>query len=185
MFASDVGLDEAPLQTPDNGYVWFAVTKIEPAHDRTFEEAKPQVEAQWRAEQVDKALAAKADDLVKQIRSGASVASVAKSAGAEAKSAADIHRDEKAGLPESVVAAIFREPADGSGSAATPDGRTVFKITADRTPPVDFADLRVKAMAEKLGGATRDSLLDHYIAGLRRSLGVTVNQNVLQSAAGS
>ena len=185
VFASDVGLDEAPLQTPDNGYVWFAVTKIEPAHDRTFEEAKPQVEAQWRAEQVDKALAAKADDLVKQIRSGASVASVAKSAGAEAKSAADIHRDEKAGLPESVVAAIFREPADGSGSAATPDGRTVFKITADRSPPVDFADLRVKAMAEKLGGATRDNLLDHYIAGLRRSLGVTVNQNVLQSAAGS
>ena len=182
-FASDVGLDEAPLQTPDNGYVWFAVTKIDPAHDRTFEEAKPEVEAQWRAEQVDKALAAKADDLVKQIRSGAGVANAAKSVGAEPKSAADIHRDDK-GLPELVVAAIFREPADGSGSAATPDGRTVFKITADKTPQVDFADLRVKAMAEKLDGAARDSLLDQYVAGLRRSLGVTVNQNVLQSAEG-
>ena len=89
------------------------------------------------------------------------------------------------GLPESVVAAIFREPADGSGSAATPDGRAVFKITADRTPAVDFADLRVKAMAEKLDGAVRDSLLDQYIAALRRSLGVTVHDNVLQSAEGS
>ena len=184
-FASDVGLDEAPLQTPDNGYVWFAVTKIEPSHDRSFEEARPEVEAQWRAEQIDKALAAKADDLVKQIRAGASVASVAKSAGAEAKSAADIHRDDKTGLPELVVAAIFREPADGSGSAATPDGRTVFKITADRTPAVDFADLRVKAIAEKIDGAARDSLLDQYIAALRRSLGVTVHDNVLQSAEGS
>jgi peptidyl-prolyl cis-trans isomerase D len=182
-FASDVGLDEAPLQTPDNGYVWFAVTKIDPAHDRTFEEAKPEVEAQWRAEQVDKALAAKADELVKQIRSGGSVAEAAKSVGAEPKSAADVHRDDKS-LPESVVAAIFREPADGSGSAATQGGRTVFKITADRTPPVDFADLRVKAMAEKLDGATRDSLLDQYIAGLRGSLGVTVHPNVLQSAEG-
>ncbi len=182
-FASDVGLDESPLQTPDNGYVWFAVTKIDPAHDRTFEEAKPEVEAQWRAEQVDKALAAKADELVKQIRAGGSVAEAAKSVGAEPKSAADIHRDDKS-LPESVVAAIFREPADGSGSAATQDGRTVFKITADRTPPVDFADLRVKAMAEKLDGATRDSLLDQYIAGLRGSLGVTVHPNVLQSAEG-
>jgi peptidyl-prolyl cis-trans isomerase D len=182
-FASDVGLDEAPLQTPDNGYVWFAVTKIDPAHDRTFEEAKPEVEAQWRAEQVDKALAAKADELVKQIRSGGSVAEAAKSVDAEPKSAADVHRDDKS-LPESVVAAIFREPADGSGSAATQGGRTVFKITADRTPPVDFADLRVKAMAEKLDGATRDSLLDQYIAGLRGSLGVTVHPNVLQSAEG-
>ena len=182
-FASDVGLDEAPLQTPDNGYVWFAVTKIEPSHDRSFEEARPEVETQWKAQQVDKALAAKADDLVKQIRAGASVAEVAKGAGAEAKSAADIHRDDK-GLPESVVAAIFREPADGSGSAATPDGRSVFKITADKTPPVDFADLRVKAMAEKIDGAARDSLLDQYIAALRRSLGVTVHDNVLQSAEG-
>ena len=183
-FASDVGLDEAPLQTRDNGFVWFAVTKIEPSHDRTFEEAKPEVEAQWRAEQVDKALAAKADDLVKQLRAGASVADVAKSAGAAPKTAVDIHRDEKAGLPQSVVAAIFREPADGSGSAATPDGRTVFKITADRTPPVDSVDPRVKAMAQQLDGATRDSLLDQYIAALRRSLGVTVHESVLQSAEG-
>ena len=183
-FGSDVGLDEAALQTPDNGYVWFVVTKVDSAHDRSFEEAKPEVEALWRAEQVDKALAAKADDLVKQIRSGASVADVAKGVGAESKSAADIHRDDKK-LPESVVAAIFRGPADGAGSAATPDGRTVFKITADTTPPVDFADLRVKQMAEKLDGATRDSLIDQYIAALRRSLGVTVHQNVLQSAEGS
>ncbi len=183
-FASDVGLDEAPLQTGDNGFVWFAVTKIEPSHDRTFEEAKPEVEAQWRAEQIDKALAAKADDLVKQLRAGASVAEVAKSVGAEAKTAVDIHRDEKTGLPETVVAAIFREPADGSGSAATPEGRIVFKIAVDRTPPVDAIDPRVKAMAQQLDGATRDSLLDQYIAALLRSLGVTVHENVLQSAEG-
>ncbi len=183
-FASDVGLDEAPLQTPDNGYVWFAVTKVEPSHDRSFAEAKPEVETQWRAQQVDRALAAKADDLVKQIRAGGTVADVAKSAGAEVKSAADIHRDDKTGLPESVVAAIFREPADGSSSAATPDGRTVLKITADKTPLVDFADLRVKAMAEKIDGAARDSLLDQYVGALRRSLGVTVHENVLQSAEG-
>ena len=183
-FASDVSLDEAPLETKDNGFVWFAVTKIEPSHERTFEEAKPEVEAQWRAEQVDKALAAEADDLVKQLRAGASVADVAKSVGADAKTAADIHRDEKTGLPQSVVAAIFREPADGSGSAATPEGRTVFKITADKTPPVDSIDPRVKAMAEQLDGATRESLLDQYIAALTRSLGVTVHENVLQSAEG-
>ena len=82
------------------------------------------------------------------------------------------------------MAAIFREPADGSGSAATPEGRTVFKIAVDRTPPVDVIDPRVRATAEKLDGATRDSLLDHYIAALLRSLGVTVHPNVLQSAEG-
>ncbi len=184
-FASDVGLDEAPLDTKDGGFVWFDVTKIDPAHDLTFEEAKPEVEKQWRAEQVDKALAGKADDLVKQISAGGNIASVAKSVGAEVKTATDVHRAEQSSLPESAVAAIFREPADGDGSAATPDGRVVFKITADRTPPVDFADARVKGMASELGNSTRDSLLDQYVGALRRTLGVAIHQDVLQSAEGS
>jgi peptidyl-prolyl cis-trans isomerase D len=184
-FASDVGLDEAPLDTKDGGFVWFDITKIDPAHDLTFDEAKPEVEKQWRAEQVDKALAGKADDLVKEIKAGGNIASVAKSAGAEVKTATDVHRAEQSGLPEPVVAAIFREPADGEGSAATPDGRVVFKITADRTPTVDFADARVKGMATELGNSTRDSLLDQYVGALRRTVGVAVHQDVLQSAEGS
>jgi peptidyl-prolyl cis-trans isomerase D len=184
VFASDVGLDEAPLQTKDGGYVWFAVTKIEPSHDRTFEEAKPAVEAQWRAEQVDKALAAKADDLVKELKTGANVADVAKSVGASVKSVADIRRDEKTSLPAPVVAAIFREPADGVGSAATPDGRTVFKITSDKTPPINPIDPNAKAMVQQLDGATRDAMIDQYVASLRRSLGVTIHPTVLESAEG-
>jgi peptidyl-prolyl cis-trans isomerase D len=184
-FASDVGLDEAPINAKDGGFVWFDITKVDPAHDLTFEEAKPEVEKQWRAEEVDKTLAGKADDLVKEIQAGASVADVAKRAGAEAKSAQDVHRAEQTSLPESVVAAIFRLPADGAGSAATPDGRVVFKIAADRTPPVDFADPRVKAMASQLDGATRESLLDQYVEALRRTLGVVIHPEALQAAEGS
>jgi peptidyl-prolyl cis-trans isomerase D len=184
-FASDVGVDEAPLNTKDGGFVWFMITKIDPAHDLTFEEAKPEVEKEWRAEEVDKALAGKADDLVKQLGAGASIADVAKSAGVAAKSAVDIHRDEQTSLPGAVVAAIFRQPADGAGSAAAADGRIVFKVTADRTPPVDFADPRVKEMASRLDASTRESLLDQYVAALLRSLGVVVHQDALQSAEGS
>jgi peptidyl-prolyl cis-trans isomerase D len=183
-FASDVGLDEAALNTSDGGFVWFEIAKVDPAHDLTFEEAKPEVEKQWRAEEIDKALARKADDLVKQIGAGGSVAEAAKSEGAEVKSATDIHRAEQTSLPEAVTAAIFRQPAGGAGSAATPGGRVVFKITADQTPPVDFADARVKAMASELATSTRESLIDQYVAALRRTLGVVVHPEVLQSAEG-
>ena len=185
VFASDVGLDEAPINTKDGGFVWFDVTKVDPAHDLTFEEAKPEVEKEWRTSEVDKALAGKADDLVKQIKSGESVADAAKSAGVEMKSAQDVHRAEQTTLAQSVVAAVFREPADGAGSAATPDGRVVFKITADTTPQVDFADARVKAMASQLDTTTRDSLLDQYVEALRRTLGVVIHPEALQAAEGS
>jgi peptidyl-prolyl cis-trans isomerase D len=183
-FASDVGLDEAPLNTKDGGFVWFDITKVDSAHDLSFEEAKPEVEKQWRADEVDKALAGKADDLVKQLNAGATVADAAKGAGAEAKSAQDVNRGEQTSLPESAVAAIFREPAGSAGSAATPDGRVVFKITADKTPPVDFADARVKAIASRLDAAARESVLDQYVDGLRQTLGVVVHPEVLQSAEG-
>jgi peptidyl-prolyl cis-trans isomerase D len=183
-FASDVGLDEAPLQTVSRGFVWFVITKVEPAHARSFEESKAEVEKQWRAEETDKALVARAEDLVKQLGAGASVAEVAKSAGVAAKPAVDVHRDEKIGLPATVVAAIFRQPADGAGSAAAPDGRAVFKITADNTPPVEFIDPHVKAMGSALDASTRGSLLEQYVVALRRSLGVVVHDAVLQSAEG-
>src|SRR4029077_18051143 len=84
-FASDVGLDEAALNTKDGGFIWFEIAKIDPAHDLTFDEAKPEVEKQWRAEEVDKALAGKADDLVKQISAGGSIADAAKGASAGGK----------------------------------------------------------------------------------------------------
>ena len=101
-------MDEAALNTKDGGYVWFEIGKIDPAHDLTFDEAKPEVEKQWRAEEVDKALAGKADDLVKQISAGGNIADAAKGADAEVKTATDVHRAEQGSLPESVVAAIFR-----------------------------------------------------------------------------
>jgi peptidyl-prolyl cis-trans isomerase D len=184
VFASDVGLDEAPIQTRDRGFVWFAVTKIDPSHDRTFEEAKSEVEAEWRAEQVDKALAAKADDLVKELRTGTSLADAAKSVGATVASVADIRRVGTTSLPQSVVEAIFREPADGAGSAAAPGGRWVFKITADKTPPLDPIDPSAKSLVDELNKATNRALLDQYVLALRESLGVTVNQSALQSAEG-
>ena len=61
----------------------------------------------------------------------------------------------------------------------------VFKVTTDKTPPVDFADARAKAMASQLDSATRESLLDQYVEALRRTLGVVVHPEVLQSAEGS
>ncbi len=184
VFASDVGLDEAPVQTRDRGFVWFAVTKIDPSHDRTFEEAKSEVEAEWRAEQVDKALAAKADDLVKELRTGTSITDVARSANATVAPVVDIRRVGTTSLPASVVEAIFREPADGAGSAAAPGGRWVFKITADKTPPLDPIDPSAKSLVDQLNRATTEALLDQYVTALRQSLGVTVNQSALQSAEG-
>jgi peptidyl-prolyl cis-trans isomerase D len=83
VFASDVGVDDEAIPTKDHGYVWFSVTKVDPAHDRTFEEVKDKVAEAWRKQEIDKRLADKAAELVKQLDAGGDIAEIAKSVGAE------------------------------------------------------------------------------------------------------
>ncbi len=185
VYASDVGVDDAPLQTKDRGWLWFDILKVDPARALSFDDVKDKVETQWRADATSKALAAKAADMVKQIDAGATLVSLAEGAGLEAKSATDIHRDGTTALAPSVVSAVFDLPAGGAGSAGTPEGRVVFKITADATPPTRFDDPTVKALATQLGEGLQSSLVDQYLDALERELGVKIHQDVLQAAEGS
>ncbi len=184
VFASDVGVDDAALQTQDHGFLWFEVAKVEPARDRTFEEVKDAIEKQWRADEAARALAAKAQDMVKQLDAGATLAGLAQGAGLEVKSAADVRRRGGAALAENVVGAIFATPPMGAGSAPTPEGRVVFKITADATPPTDANDPAVKKSAAQLAEALQSSLAQQYVTALERELGVTIHDNVLRAAEG-
>jgi peptidyl-prolyl cis-trans isomerase D len=185
VYASDVGVDDAPLDTKDRGWIWFDILKVDPARERTFDEVKDKVETEWRAAEVSKALAGRAADMVKQIEGGATLVSLAQAAGLEAKSVADIHRGGKEGLAPSLVSAVFGLPADGAGSAGTPDGRVVFKIVADATPPTRFDDPATRGLAAQLGEGLQASLIKQYLTALEHEIGVTIHQNVLQAAEGS
>jgi peptidyl-prolyl cis-trans isomerase D len=184
-FASDVGVDDPPLATKDRGFVWFEVTKVEPARQLNFDEVKDKVAAQWRDDQIVKALSAKAADLVRKLDAGATLASLAEPDKLEVKTATDVHRRGGGGLNESVVAALFNTSASGAGSAGTPEGRVVFKVTADSTPPVDLDSPKAKALANAANAGLTDDLIAQYIAAMEHQLGVSIDENALQAAEGS
>jgi peptidyl-prolyl cis-trans isomerase D len=184
IFASDVGVDDQPVATKDRGFVWFEITKVEPSRERSLDEVKDQVAKQWHDDQVAKALSAKAGDMAQKLNAGASLASLADPEKLEVKSATDIHRRGGGGLDESVVAAIFNTSSTGASSAATPAGRVVFKVTADSTPPFDANDQKAKALQGSADRGLTDDVLNEYIAELQHQLGVVINQNALETAAG-
>ena len=175
-----------PLTIPGGGFVWFEVTKVDPSRDRSLDEVKDQVVKQWQDDQVAKALSAKAADMVQKLNGGATLASLADAEKLEANSATVSHRRGAAGgLDEAVVAAAFNAPPTGAGSAATPQGRVIFKISADSTPPFDAADPKAKALQTSANSGLADDLVSQYIAQLQRQLGVVINDNALQAAEGS
>ncbi len=76
-FASDVGVDNDPVAA-DGGFVWYDVTSITPAQDRTLDQVKAEVEARWRDDEIAKRLKAKAADILDKLKNGNSLDDVAK-----------------------------------------------------------------------------------------------------------
>ncbi|MDE3177560.1 MAG: SurA N-terminal domain-containing protein [Pseudomonadota bacterium] len=185
VFASDIGVDDEAIPTKDRGYIWFSVTKIDPAHDRAFDEVKDKVALVWRREETEKRLADAAADLVKKLNAGGDVADLAKGVNAEIITAKDIRRASggEAQSPE-VVAAVFGVGPNQAGSVATPDGRLVFKVTADAFPAPIAGDPALAQAQDRLKAQLSNGVVEQYVDALKHEIGVTIDRRVMQSAEG-
>jgi peptidyl-prolyl cis-trans isomerase D len=187
-FGSDVGVDNDPLQLPAGGYLWYDVTGITPARDRTLAEVKDKVETGWRDDEIAKRLKAKTDEMVAKLKSGSTLTQVATEAGLAIQKAADLQRRKSGGfVPAKVVDAVFRTAKDVSGSAegATQTQRFVFSVTDVIDPKLDPASEQGKAIATSLRNSYADDVVGAYIARLENDFGVTLNQAALNQIIGA
>ncbi|HEX3497415.1 MAG TPA: SurA N-terminal domain-containing protein, partial [Methylocella sp.] len=122
-FASDIGVDNDTLRVHGGGYQWFEVTKIDKAREKTFDEAKADVEKAWREDKAEKLLSAKTAELVKKLDGGESMAAIGVAEGnLEVKHASDVRRGGSSGLALNVVTQIFNVGVHRAGSVASEDG---------------------------------------------------------------
>jgi peptidyl-prolyl cis-trans isomerase D len=186
-FASDIGVDNESLRTADGGYVWFDVTGIEPARDKTLEEVRPEVERQWRENEVAQRLADKARALVERLDKGETPEALAGEVGAQAKTATDLaRRTAKDDLTAEAVTRIFTTPVGKAGSATNgTDSRAVFKVTSATVPPLLTTTQQAQRAEDQFRDGLSDTLIAEYIAQAQSQVPVTVNQQALQSALGA
>ncbi|MEZ0170608.1 peptidyl-prolyl cis-trans isomerase [Microvirga sp. TS319] len=185
-FASDIGVDNEPLRVA-SGYVWYDVTGIDPSREKTLDEVRDQVAAQWREDQVSQRLAEKATQLTERLDKGEAIETVAQDVGADAKTATDLARNAaKDDLSADAVNRIFATPVGKAGNAANgADSRVVYKVTAATVPPMITTTQEAQNVETQLRNGMSDDLINQYIAQARQDLGVTVNQRALQQATGS
>jgi len=186
IFRSDIGVDNEAIRLPrDAGYVWFDVTKIDPARDQSFEEVKAQVEAQWRGDEIANRLSAKTRELVQKLDSGESFDVVAAAAGLTIEQAQDLGRqDQNPELPANVVSLIFGTPVGKSNSAAAGDGRVLFKVDSATVPPYVRTTQDADNFARLLGSSVSEDMLMEYVAKLQTDLGVSINDAAFRNATG-
>jgi peptidyl-prolyl cis-trans isomerase D len=186
-FASDVGVDNDPLQLA-GGYVWFDVLGITPSRERNIDEVKDQVEARWRDDQITNRLRTKATELVGKLDQGGKLADEATALGLKVETSAAFKRDAKVpALPDTAAEAAFRTPKDAAGRAQGSSGSEwiVFRVTDVTEPPLDLASEEAKKLKEALQRGLTDEQIAAYVTKLESEIGTTINENAVALATGA
>jgi peptidyl-prolyl cis-trans isomerase D len=186
-FASDVGVDNDPLQLA-GGYVWFDVLGVTPSRERGIDEVKGQVEARWRDDQITSRLRTKAAELVGKLNQSGKLTDEAAASGLQLETSAAFKRDAKVpGVPDTTVEAAFRTPKDAAGQAQGTGGAEwiVFRVTDVTVPSLDLASEEAKKLKESLQRGLTDEQIAEYVTKLESEIGTSINESAVALATGA
>ena len=186
-FASDVGVDNDPISA-GGGYIWYEVSGITPARERTLDEVKSQVEQRLREDQIASRLKTKATDLVDKLKNGNAFDVLAKAEGLTVQTADKLKRERATGFVSAKVAgAVFHTAKDGFGSteADKPSEWVVFRVTDVTTPKLDTNSADSKRLEETVQRQETNDIFAEYVTWLQDDLGTSINQAALAQALGN
>lgn len=186
-FNSDIGADTEALQLPNGGYLYYDVTNITPARDRSLDEVKDQVTARWRDDEIAKRLQTKADDILGKLKAGTALAQLAAENNLKVETAKDLQRGKPTPtMPAKLVDAVFRT---AKGAAGTAEGdsatqRFVFRVVEVTKPTFDAKGLQGQQLSGMLQNAYADDLIGEYVTRLENDYGISINQSALNQVIG-
>ena len=187
LFKSDVGVDNEALRLRENGYVWFDITNIEPARDRSFEEVKADVEQQWRADEIARRLSEKSREIAQRLDKGENFDVVMASMGLPVKTSEPLGREtQSADLPRTIGTIVFGTAVGKTGTAslANEAGRVIFQVREASMPPFIRTTQEADTFAKRLSASFADDVLAQYVAKLQTDLGLTISEQAFRNATG-
>jgi peptidyl-prolyl cis-trans isomerase D len=184
-FAAESGIENPPINVGSSGYVFYEVESVTPARDRTLNEVKAKVVTDWKANEAQTRLAAKAADVEKRLKDGTPFDTLATELGLEKQIKRGLKRETDDGdFGRAGVAAAFGLAEGGSGLVTAPDGdaQIVFKVTEVFEPAgADASSIPADAQTSFASGMA-DDLLDQLVAKLQTQYGVTLNRAAIDQA---
>ncbi len=185
-FAAEVGGQTETLSEGD-AYAWYEVRGVTPPRERSFDEARAAVESRWREEQVGVRLDAKAEAIIKDLKSGKSIDQVAQANKLEVEQAETTRLGGAPSITAVQAKAVFQTPVDGFGMTPTDDqgGRIVFRVTAETDRPYDPSKPDDNGQIEKISQSMGNDVVSALVRQLRTDLGAKVDQSAVAKVTGS
>lgn len=186
-FETDPGVELDALQSAGGGFVWLNVLDVTDARDRTLDEVRGNVEEAWRAQEIGNKLAAKADELLKRLKDGANLETIAQEFGAPVTTTQPIKRSARDNdLSQAAIRIAFATPDKGFAASLHANGtdRVLMQVRGIELPDFDASSDAGKRIAEGIEASLANSLLNDYVVAKQERFGVTINQQTLQTILG-
>ncbi|MGE0499866.1 MAG: SurA N-terminal domain-containing protein [Rhizobiaceae bacterium] len=184
-FETDQGIENPPLTTAGGGFVFYEVERITAARDRTLEEVRDRVLADWRAAETDRLMRERADAIQKQVADGATLDVVATELAVEKQTKRGLKRGADDGdFGADGVVDVFRVALNEVGHFASPQGdaRIIFKVTEIFEPVGAGPDAIEQAERDSFARGVADDLLDQLVVRLQGEYGVEINRSAIAQA---
>ncbi|MBB6411176.1 SurA N-terminal domain-containing protein [Mesorhizobium sangaii] len=186
VFDAEPNTENDALTTADNGFVFYEVASITPARDRTLDEARQKVVADWTAAETTKRLTAKADELEKRLKAGATLDVIAGELKLEKQTKRGVKREaDDVDFGKEGAAAMFGVGEGGTGLIPSPtgDGQILYKVAEVFEPAgADASSVPDEAQKSFTSGMS-DDLLDQLVAQLQTQFDVRIDQAAVAQAS--
>ncbi|MER9299539.1 SurA N-terminal domain-containing protein [Mesorhizobium sp. M0621] len=186
VFDAEPNTENDALTTADNGFVFYEVASITPARDRTLGEVRQKVVADWTAAETTKRLAAKADELEKRLKAGATLDVIAGELKLEKQTKRGVKREaDDVDFGKEGAAAMFGVGEGGTGLIPSPtgDGQILYKVAEVFEPAgADASSVPDDAQKSFTSGMS-DDLLDQLVAQLQTQYDVRIDQAAVAQAS--
>lgn len=184
-FDTEVGVENPPLNIGSAGYLFYEVEEIVPARERTLDEVRDEVVADWTDQEIARLLAARGAEVQQELEGGKNFAEIASELELEAQTRRGLKRDsDDAEMGQAGVDAIFSVARGETGvfTSDAGDGQVVFRVT-DVVVPVDAGPQTIPEQArDSFASAFANDLLDQLVARLQTVYPVTVDRGAIQQA---
>ena len=185
VFKTDVGTETQPINVGREGYAWFEVLDVIPDRDRTLDEVRDRVVADWTAEQQRQALAKKAEELAERVRKGGDIAAIAGELGMAVENKVGLNRGaQDPVLSPAAVAAAFGGPVGHVASTPGVDGegQILLKVTQVNTDTATDALSGDEQQIAAVARASGDDILDQMVSALQTAYGVSINRTLAEQS---
>ncbi|MEL6436161.1 MAG: peptidyl-prolyl cis-trans isomerase, partial [Pseudomonadota bacterium] len=185
VFTADTDVENPPIASGRDGFIWYEVTSIEDARDRTLDEVRERVVEDWRGAQLNDAMQAQAEAIAEALASQPDANVVAEENGFSALQKLGLTRNaDDPDLGRSGVQALFDPGPNATGVVEGGDGERLFayRITAITNPVVDTeTETEIDALVSQGFG---NDILQQLVGKLQNEYPVTVNNQAIQFALG-